>query len=87
MDNSPCVHWMVFPAPSGKMVTGVCKYCGATQTVPTLGVLRTSQHRPRPAFASGSRTADRDLAGRMQQAQNVIDYQGPLPFRAPPGRG
>ena len=35
-----CQHWFKFPAPSGPTITGVCRKCGAVQTVPTMGSIR-----------------------------------------------
>ena len=61
-----CQHWYDFPPPSGKTVTGVCKFCGVTQTVPTMGSPKAS---PKQSKFRTAVTLTEDDIERMRYAK------------------
>ena len=61
-----CQHWFEFPSPSGPTITGVCRYCGAVQTVPTMGSPKAS---PKQSKFRAAVTLTEDDIERMRYAK------------------
>src|SRR3990167_3523357 len=61
-----CQQWFKFPAPSGPTITGVCKFCGVTQTVPTMGSPKAS---PKQSKFRTAVTLTEDDIERMRYAK------------------
>ena len=69
-----CQHWYDFPAPSGPTITGVCRKCGAVQTVPTMGSIRgegrvKSKYRAMETPPIVSRAEQEDYVDRKRRAR------------------